>query len=94
MIPPMIKWIQKKLFNTPQEDRCVDAKDEVEALIFMFNSNSNKEFYIIPHWGGGIMLKCRIKGDVDVEIAYTKDYKEMLLTISYFGFKYFEKTWD
>ncbi len=92
----MKKWIQKILFNTtPPKNGWVDAKDEVEALVAMFNSTSeDKEFYIIPNWDGGIILKCKVKGELGKDITTCKNYEELLLTISYFGFKYFENKWD
>jgi len=90
----MKKWIQK-IFNTtptPPKNGWVDAKDEVIALVEIYNCNKTLEkdcFLIIETPNDGIHLYK--SSDL---IVKNKTYEEMLLTISYFGFKYFDNKWD
>jgi hypothetical protein len=92
----MKKWIQKIFNTTPTpKNGWVDAKDEVEALIFMFNSNNHKQFHIQKSPNGGIILYYMIHPAAKSEIVFqAQDYEQLFLTISYFGFKYFEQKWD
>jgi hypothetical protein len=90
----MKKWIQKILFNTtPPKNGWVDAKDEVGALIEIFNSTqiSEKKMFFVIDKQDGISISLYKSSEL---ITTCKNYEELLLTISYFGFKYFENKWD